>query len=431
MNPTTAYTPPPGFARVTSHLEGITVYAPRPAEDPTPEAREFKCPQCGATTGYAPSAASVVCQHCGYAQSLASETPGQRAAEFEFTLENLALAARGWGADRRELHCDSCGADLSVAASASELSTTCPFCTSNRVVARVTSQESLRPRFLIPFKLEAKACLPRVRAWLGKGWMHPSDLGRAAASAQFRGVYLPFWTFDATIAADWRAEVGYERTERYYDAGSKSWKTRTRIDWRWESGHAQVSPNDLLGIGTTRISHILLARLYPFNLNKLAAYEPGFLAGWQALNYDIPLQAAWETVKGEMREQARQACLAQIHSVHVRNFAMQADFADETWRYILLPVFAAAYRFEDQSYQVLVNGQTGAVAGQKPIEWWKVWLAIAGLLTPGVLLALAGLVLLLAGGIGILPLGLGGVLFVIGVILAVIIFRQANEAGKI
>jgi hypothetical protein len=96
----------------------------------------------------------------------------------------------------------------------------------------------------------------------------------------------------------------------------------------------------------------------------------------------------------------------------------------------LLPVFAAAYRFDNKTYQILVNGQTGTVSGQKPIEWWKVWLAIAGLLSPGILLGLLGLVLLLAGGIGIIPLGIGAVLFIIGIVLSVNIFRKAMQAGE-
>ncbi len=190
-------TPPTGFIKVKSHLEGITVFAPVSEVDTTPEALEFKCPQCGATTAFTPSASGVTCEHCGFAQVSETEAVGRSADEHEFTLASLALAQHGWGTERRELHCESCGSDLSVAAN--ELSTSCPFCASNRVVARVAAQDTLRPRYLIPFKLEGKDCHPRVKAWLDRGWMHPSDLARAASSAQFQGVYLPFWTFDATI----------------------------------------------------------------------------------------------------------------------------------------------------------------------------------------------------------------------------------------
>ena len=78
---------------------------------------------------------------------------------------------------------------------------------------------------------------------------------------------------------------------------------------------------------------------------------------------------------------------------------------------------------------MLVNGQTGLVSGQKPVAWWKVWLAIAGLLSPGVVLAVIGLVLLLFGGIGVFALGLAAIFFVIGLVISVLIFRQATEAG--
>jgi predicted RNA-binding Zn-ribbon protein involved in translation (DUF1610 family) len=424
----TNYTPPDGFTQIESKLVGITVFAPAPEIDTTPEAVWFKCPQCGATTTFTPSAGSVICQHCGYTQDRRLDIVGRVADEREFTLDNLTLAARGWGTERTEIHCESCGADISVATN--DLSSTCPFCASNRVIARVATQDTLRPRFLIPFKLELQDCRPQVKEWLGKGWMHPTDLSRTAASAQFNGIYLPFWTFDAMIRANWRAEVGYERTERFYDNSSKSWKTRTRIDWRWESGQVTQTPDDWLGIGTTRISQILLKRLYPFNMGALMDYKPDFLAGWQALNYDISLQHAWDTAKAEMRERTRKGCRDQIKSSHVRNFSMLADFENETWRYILLPVYAATYHFDGGIFQVLVNGQTGKVAGQKPVAWWKVWLAIVGLLSPGILLAVIGLVLLLFGGIGVFALGFAAILFVVGLVISINIFRQATQSGE-
>jgi hypothetical protein len=103
---------------------------------------------------------------------------------------------------------------------------------------------------------------------------------------------------------------------------------------------------------------------------------------------------------------------------------MSADFSDEAWRYILLPVYVAAYLFEDKTYQVMVNGQTGTVAGQKPVAWWKVWLAVGLLLAPGLLLGLAGLILT-AAGVGVVLLGVAFILLIIGMILSIIIYRQA------
>ena len=104
---------------------------------------------------------------------------------------------------------------------------------------------------------------------------------------------------------------------------------------------------------------------------------------------------------------------------------MTADFSDEAWRYVLLPVYLAAYKFEDKVFQVMVNGQTGSVAWQKPVAWWKVWLAIATLLAPWIILCLIGLPFLLAGGAGILPMAIGLILLTIGGIIAFNLYQQA------
>jgi uncharacterized Zn finger protein (UPF0148 family) len=409
-------------------LDGISVFAPRPKEDPSAAPKTFQCPQCGAATKYDVAAGGVACEHCGYVAPVQAQAVGQRAAENEFTLETLkqASAEHGWGVARKELHCDACGADMALAPGA--LTATCPFCASNKVNVREAASDQLRPRFLIPFKIQPDATKARAREWLGKGWFHPPELQGAALVEHFTGIYLPFWTFDARITSDWRAEVGYPHTESYYDSHSKTHRTRTVIRWRWENGRVSVNVDDLLIPGTSRVSGVILDRLLPFNLGDLAAYTPDYLAGWQAQAYDVALPRAWELGKAEMRERAKDACRADINSAHVRNFSMTADFADEAWRYVLLPVYVAAYRFENKVYQVMVNGQTGAVAGQKPVAWWKIYAAIAAALSPGLCLALIGLPLLLAGGVGVIPLVIGAVLFVLGIVGAVWVYRQAASS---
>jgi hypothetical protein len=215
-----------------------------------------------------------------------------------------------------------------------------------------------------------------------------------------------------------------------YDHGSQEWKTETVIEWRWEHGQVTVPIHDLLGIGTSKVSATLLQRLYPFDLNALADYQPGFLAGWQAQAYNVKLPEAWDRARGEMRERAKSACRESIASAHVRNLSVSAAFDDESWRYILLPVYLAAYRFGSQPYQLMINGQTGLVAGQKPVAWAKVWLVVAGCLSPGVLLCLLGLPLTVVGGLGVLLMVIGAVLFIGGLVVSGIILVQAMKAGE-
>jgi hypothetical protein len=188
--------------------------------------------------------------------------------------------------------------------------------------------------------------------------------------------------------------------------------------------------NDHLVAGTARVSRVILRKVVPFSLRELVEYDPSYLAGWQAKTYDVPLQEAWEVAKEEMRERTKRACYDDTGSSHVRNFRMTADFADERWRYVLLPVYLASYRFDDRTFQVMVNGQTGKVTGQKPVAWLRVWLAIVAMLSPGACLGLVGL-LTSAMGIGVVGLVLGFILLVAGLIGAIFVFQRARASEEV
>ena len=169
-----------------------------PAPSDEGEYREtvyFACPQCGATTAYSASDGGLTCTHCGYYEPPEKEVVGKAAERFEFTVETMERAAHGWGEARKELQCQGCGAYTSIPVDS--LTHTCAFCGSNKVIQRQAPQDVLRPRFLIPFKIETDACHTIAREWLGSSWMTPGSLKRLAQVAHFTGIYLPFWTFGA------------------------------------------------------------------------------------------------------------------------------------------------------------------------------------------------------------------------------------------
>ena len=419
---------PEGFHRVDSKVPGVIVYAPQSKAFKKDQPTRFACPNCGANVAYDISAGGIACEYCGYIAPVRAVNVGRNASEFEFTLETVSQSNRGWGTERQILACDSCGARLSIPKGT--LSARCPFCASNQVNVTVSVEESLRPRFLVPFQITPEQTQALAAEWLGKGWYHPNELATTKITRNFTGIYLPFWTFDTQVNAHWRAQVGYEETERHYNSHEKRWETRTKIVWRWESGDVRLKVDDFLvsGSGKGRIHHRILEDLYPFNLHALVTYEPSYLAGWRAQAYETTLTEAWESSKQAIRESAKKACYQDIPSHHVRNFSMSADFADESWRYILLPIYLTAYTYHEKFYQIMINGQTGTVAGQKPVAWWKIWLAVGGMLTPGILLGLIGLPLLLLGGAGVIPIGLGIVLFIIGAVLSVILINRARQS---
>ena len=220
--------PPPNFIAAASAVKGIEVFKPAPPK--TEDYREtvhFSCPQCGAGTAYSATDGGLTCTHCGYYEPPEKEVVGKGAERFEFTVETMQRAAHGWGVARKEMQCQGCGAYTSVPPDS--LTRTCPFCGSNEVIQRASPQDVLRPRFLIPFKIEADGCYSIAKEWLGSSWMTPGPLKRLAQVAEFTGIYIPFWTFGADTQASWKAQVGHKKTYR----DSKG-RTRSRIEWKWE-----------------------------------------------------------------------------------------------------------------------------------------------------------------------------------------------------
>lgn len=391
------FRPPSNYQKIKSAVPGILVFAPIPKVDHSTDAKTYACPQCGAMLAFDLTTSNLGCPYCGFQKSIESQYVGRSAERSEFTLETVAAAQQGWGGMRQELHCENCGAELSYPMGT--LAASCPYCASNKVNLHQAMDDKLRPRFLVPFKIPHDQLLPLASQWLGKGWMHPKELASGTVLRQFAGIYLPYWVFDTEIQAVWEAEVGREVSYRVYNRATKSWETRTRIEWEWKNGSRFLKFDGFTvkGTRTKSLNHSLLQAIEPFELSGLVAYQPDFLAGLQAQAYDITLPEAWDHAKMQMRESSKNACRSSINSPHVRNFSMTADFGEESWRYILLPIYLATYRFNDKAFQVIINGQTGKIAGQKPVARWKINLASAAMLLPGFIIGLIYLIMYLMG----------------------------------
>ena len=419
------FTAAPGWAELDSALHGIRVFAPILAEEDRHSHRSYACPACGATTAWDAEAAALTCAHCGHTEAVAAQVVGRAADSHEFTLDALREDEKGWGTERLELHCDTCGSDLAVEAGA--IAHTCAFCSSHSVGLREAAERRLCPQHVIPFTRTAASLAPACKAWLGKGWMHPGGLGEAASVGHLRGIYLPWWTFSADLACAWKAMVGHPHQVVSFDARGRL-RTRTVIKWRSEQGQQALQLRDLLVPGTSRVSPRLLKRVADFDLAALQIYAPEVLAGFEAQGYDLGLVDAWTQGKDTMREKGQATCRAAIGSPHVRDLRITADFDEESWRYALLPVWVTAYRYQGKVYQVVVNGQTGRVEGQKPVAWWKIWLAISAMFLPGLGLGLVGLPLLLFAGAGGVVLFIALIAIIIAVAGAVALHKRAVEA---
>jgi len=355
--------------------------------------QKHPCPECGGDTAWNPAKQALVCPYCGMV------VPGQPSAESGAVVEHdLAQAlrevgneARGWQADKISVKCQSCQA-ISVM-DRDRAAQRCDFCGSPSIQPYEETKDPVRPESLLPFKITDTTVRERIRQWYRTRWFAPNRLKKAALTDTLKGVYLPYWTFDAQAFAQWTAESGYHYyvTETYRDSKGNT-QTRQVQKTRWvpSSGQLQHFFDDTLVPGSVGVEQDLLRGVEPFPTKELAPYDPGYIRGWVVERYQVDLGRAANTSREMMDAELRALCGRQVPGDTYRNLQVQAQYSNRTFKHVLLPVWLLTYTFGKKVFQVLINGNTGAIAGRRPYSWIKITLAVlAAAAAIGVIVLLA------------------------------------------
>jgi predicted RNA-binding Zn-ribbon protein involved in translation (DUF1610 family) len=358
---------------------------------PQPEYIHLSCTQCGNQMNYDASTAQMLCPSCGTTR----EVPrGNDLIVEKSFADALALGdtSTGWGVATHDYTCRNCGAITTT--SASEPVLVCSFCASEAINETAFDTRLIRPAGLLPFAIDNRKALDLYKNWLGKGWFHPSNLSALARLDRIQGVYVPFWTFDAQTDSYWTAEAGYYYYVTVTDTdanGNTVERQEQRIRWVPVSGFFQYFFDDVLVVASRGIEQRRIERIYPFPLNAVINYAPQFLAGWKAEVYAVDLEEGFKRAEAIMDKHLQSLISSQIPGDTHRFLAINTHKYNITYKHILLPVWIAAYLYQGKSFQVIINGVSGRVTGEKPYSAWKIALAILlGLLVLLVLYFLFG-----------------------------------------
>ena len=356
---------------------------------------KFACPACGAEAQWNPAKQALVCPFCGTVSPMSAPPEGAEIAEHDLASALRAIPddQRGWAAEKTSVKCQSCQA-ITVFDPA-RAAQRCDFCGSSALIPVEDLQAPIRPESLLEFKIAETQVRDQVRAWYGGRWFAPNALKSRALTDTVHGLYIPYWTFDAQVHADWTAESGYHyyETESYTDSNGRS-QTRQVQRTRWEpsSGALEHFFDDELVPASRGVNGELLRKIEPFpTTTDLKHYDPGYLSGWVVEQYQIDLVAAAQHSREVMDGKLRELCGQQVPGDTHRNLEVAADYAGQTFKHILVPVWVLAYNYGAKSYQVVVNGYTGAIAGKHPLSWVKIALAVlAVLIVIAIIVSLTG-----------------------------------------
>ncbi len=357
--------------------------------------RKHPCPECGGDAEWSAAKKALACPYCGTVLPWSDGEDPIGASIFEHNLEEalstVGTEGRGLKTEKKSVKCESCQA-ISIF-DPDRAAQRCDFCASPAIVAVDDMTGVITPESLLPAVIPATTVRDQLREWYKTRWWAPNKLKKAALTDTLHGIYLPYWTFDAHVGALWTAESGYYyyETETYRGSDGKT-QTRQVRKIRWESSEGQLSHffDDDAVPGTVGIHTALLRKVEPFpTISDLRPYEPAFVRGWTVERYQVDLRQASQTSKQQMDHTIHQLCSRQVPGDTQRNLQVQTDYQGRTFKHILVPVWLTTYTYGRKSFQVVVNGYTGKMAGEHPLSWVKITFAILAALI--VILIIVGL----------------------------------------
>ena len=339
---------------------------------------EIKCFNCGAHLTFAPGTTSLKCEYCGALNEIKIDESALEDAVKEIDYLSTLEDIENLGSDQlEEVHtvkCAACGAETTF--NPNVVSSLCDFCGSPIAVKSNSTAKIIKPKAILPFKLEQYHGSQLYKQWLKGLWFAPNDLKKLATqSEKLSGVYLPYWTYDAVTDTFYTGERGddYKVPYEYKDKDGNvktGYKTQTR--WSAARGRVHNEFDDIFVVGSKSLPRSYLDGLEPWNLQELVPYDEKFLSGFKTETYGVDLKAGFETAQQKMQPKIDSTIRNDIGGDRQKIDTKNVNYSDITFKHILLPVWISAYRYKDKVYRFVINGQSGRVQGERPVSWIKV-----------------------------------------------------------
>lgn len=129
--------------------------------------------------------------------------------------------------------------------------------------------------------------------------------------------------------------------------------------------------NGVLVDGSTRFADDLMDSLEPFNYDELVEYNHAYLSGFLAEKYDVDSDKAIDRANKRVMNTAidvmKESVLHQTRIVATNDMHVTKKDCD----YILLPVWMVNVKYKNKDYTFAMNGQTGEIVGNIPIDIGK------------------------------------------------------------
>ena len=355
----------------------------------------YQCPNCTGPVHYVGESGQLECDYCGtkfdvavIEQLYADKEEEAAAAEPQW---DLSATGGNWSeeeaAHMRAYSCPSCGAE--IICDDTTAATSCHYCGNPTVIPGQFAGQ-LRPDYVIPFKLDKNAAIAALRNYYqGKRFL-PKTFGTENHLEEIKGVYVPFWLFDAEASAAMRFRATKKRS---YKSGDY---LITETDHYRVVREGDVAFEKVPVDGSTKMPNAHMDSIEPFDYSGLTAFSSAYFPGYQADKYDQDAQVCSKRANDRITASTEDALTATIqgYTTLIREYC-NINLKRGEVKYAMLPVWLLSTKWQDRNFLFAMNGQTGKMVGDLPVDWGKAALWFTGISLP--LMALLGF--LLFGGV--------------------------------
>ncbi|MBR4057918.1 MAG: hypothetical protein IKK00_07290 [Oscillospiraceae bacterium] len=332
--------------------------------------QEYKCPCCDGAIEFDSNLQKMKCPYCDTefeVETLAAYDDALRS-DVDDEMDWESTPAEVLSDGLRAYVCNSCGGE--VIGDEQTAATACPYC-GNPVVMMEQFAGSLKPDLVIPFKLDKKAAIAALKKHYEGKRLLPRVFKDENHLEEIQGVYVPVWLFDTGAEAD----VRYKATQVRAWSDSRYNYTQTSYFALSRSGSLQFTriPVD----GSSKMDDTMMESLEPYDPADAVDFQTAYLAGYLADKYDVDadkcIPRANERVK-RSTEEAFAATTSGYTSVIPEHSSVRLKHGKT--RYALYPVWLLNTKWNGNTYTFAMNGQTGKLAGDLPMDKgiYKKWL---------------------------------------------------------
>ena len=330
---------------------------------------DYKCPNCGGAIAFDSQEQQMKCPFCDALFSTEALKNKDEVLKEPSEIKWKTRPEDDWGKDEQEglsvFSCKSCGGeimgDLSMAA------TTCPYCDNNVVMAgRLSGQ--LRPDIVLPFKVNKEQAKKALSKHLNGKFFLPKVFKDQNHLDEIKGIYVPFWLFNA----DADASIYYKATQSRTWSDSAYNYVETSYYRLLREGFLSFSnvPVD----GSSKMADDLMESIEPYNLKDAVDFQTAYLAGYLADKYDVGVDESIGRANKRIENSTAAAFATTVKGFsNIQAESSDINIASGEVQYAFLPVWLLNTTWQGNKYVFAMNGQTEKFVGDLPIDKGAYW----------------------------------------------------------